>query len=761
MATSTIFNFNFNNSEIVDSTGQWYNATTGTPTTEFIEHDGNTALLQRAYIAETSYLRNINPVFFQSRDPTFTAHTYTIELQIYPLRDSGGYGPWDGSVLDFNPTESDERGWVKLKTGQHGSSSNTFYWREYGLGPDGSGIPFLTVTTADGTYNRWYSIRIERVDDGTNTGATIKIYVDGTLVVNETLTYQQDARRGRIGNSIRYTYRRSSIDPQGAGVAIDNFKLTAGIAPSSVVDVSLANLQRNNANLLSFIKGKVPTVNDGTLTIKVNGATAGTFTANQSTAATANITVPTAVSELTNDSGYLTSSSNLDASKLTSGTVDIARLPQGALERLVKVANEAARYALTTADVQLGDTVQQLDTGIMYVVTDTDHLDSAAGYTEYTAGTAASVPWSGVTGKPTFAAVATSGAYSDLTGTPTIPTVNDATLTIQQNGTNVQTFTANQATAATANIQCVDLTNNQTVAGNKEFTGTTTAHDLVPSATDTYNFGSSSYQWNNAYIKSLTINGVACGDILTHNVSEFVNVSTAQSVDGQKIFMHSATGLGRDSYHFATIPYGKNTPPANASYQYVWFGGNTASQGFANSWYGGYLEQRIYTDGSAQGRWLIRDTSESNLGIELFVKDSDKQFRPQASNSIDLGTSTNKWKSFNGINPGALSLPGANYINLDTTGFDLTSTTIGSFTPTVDGWAALAISQKNKHFGIWIIGGTYRASFHSVINNDDYFIFALMPVKANVSMTIYCTANDIDSTRKIDWLRLFPCQGNV
>jgi hypothetical protein len=471
MATSTIFNFNFNNSEIVDSTGQWYDATTGTVTTEFIEHDGNTALLQRAYVdvAGTPYLRDINPVFFQSRDPTFTAHTYTIELQIYPLRDSGGYGPWAGDVLDFNPTESDEEGWVKLKTTQRASESNTFYWKEYGLGPDGTGIPFLTVTAADGTYNRWYSIRIERVDDGTNTGATVKIYVDGALVVNETLTYPQDARRGRIGNSIRYTYRQNSTDPQGAGVAVDNFKLTAGIAPSSVVDVSLANLQRNNANLLSFIKGKVPTVNDGTLTITVNGTTAGTFTANASTNATANIVVPTAVSELTNDSGYLTSSSNLDASKLTSGTVDIARLPQGALERLIKVANEAARYALTTADVQLGDTVQQLDTGIMYVVTDTGHLDSAAGYTEYTAGTAASVPWSGVTGKPTFAAVATSGAYSDLIGTPTIPTVNDATLTIQQNGVNVQTFTANASTNATANIQCVDLTSNQTVGGIKTF----------------------------------------------------------------------------------------------------------------------------------------------------------------------------------------------------------------------------------------------------------------------------------------------------
>lgn len=42
--------------------------------------------------------------------------------------------------------------------------------------------------------------------------------------------------------------------------------------------------------------------------------------------------------------------------------------------------------------------------------------------------------------------------YSLLSGTPTIPTVNNATLTIQKNGTNVQTFTANQSTNATANI---------------------------------------------------------------------------------------------------------------------------------------------------------------------------------------------------------------------------------------------------------------------------------------------------------------------
>lgn len=51
-----------------------------------------------------------------------------------------------------------------------------------------------------------------------------------------------------------------------------------------------------------------------------------------------------------------------------------------------------------------------------------------------------------------LAAVATSGSYSDLSNKPTIPTVNNATLTIQKNGSTVATFTANSSTNTTANI---------------------------------------------------------------------------------------------------------------------------------------------------------------------------------------------------------------------------------------------------------------------------------------------------------------------
>ena len=69
------------------------------------------------------------------------------------------------------------------------------------------------------------------------------------------------------------------------------------------------------------------------------------------------------------------------------------------------------------------------------------------------AASAGSVAWGNVSGKPSFATVATTGNYGDLIGRPSIPAAaNNGTLTIQKNGTTVATFGANQSTAATANI---------------------------------------------------------------------------------------------------------------------------------------------------------------------------------------------------------------------------------------------------------------------------------------------------------------------
>lgn len=90
----------------------------------------------------------------------------------------------------------------------------------------------------------------------------------------------------------------------------------------------------------------------------------------------------------------------MDAAKLT-GIIEIERLPAGALERCVVVESDAARFALTKASVQVGDTVKVIATGLMYFVKDDSKLSSEGGYEVYTAGSASSVSWAGVTGKPT------------------------------------------------------------------------------------------------------------------------------------------------------------------------------------------------------------------------------------------------------------------------------------------------------------------------------------------------------------------------
>lgn len=90
----------------------------------------------------------------------------------------------------------------------------------------------------------------------------------------------------------------------------------------------------------------------------------------------------------------------LDASQIVSGVVPLERLPHGCLERLVIVANDEARFALTTAQVQQGDTVKVESTQMMYFVVDESKLNSPDGYVAYTAGAASAVDWSAVTGKP-------------------------------------------------------------------------------------------------------------------------------------------------------------------------------------------------------------------------------------------------------------------------------------------------------------------------------------------------------------------------
>ena len=156
----------------------------------------------------------------------------------------------------------------------------------------------------------------------------------------------------------------------------------------------------------------------------INVAADGTISAAVASLDWNNITNrPTDVSYWTNDAGYITSAA------LPTKTSDLTNDSNF-------VSNTSYATTSTGGVIKVGSGLEIMD-GVL----------SATG-----GGTADSVEWENVLNKPTFSTVATSGSYNDLIDKPTPQTVNDATLTIQRNSTNVGTFTANASSDKTINI---------------------------------------------------------------------------------------------------------------------------------------------------------------------------------------------------------------------------------------------------------------------------------------------------------------------
>lgn len=215
-------------------------------------------------------------------------------------------------------------------------------------------------------------------------------------------------------------------------------------------------------------KPTIPKVYDATLTIQRNGTNVGKFTANSSSNVTANIEVPTKTSELTNDSGFLKSVAWSDvigkptlATVATSGSYnDLSNKPT------IPTVNNAVLTILQNG-VSVGTFLANDSTNRTVSLTDTQYKNA----TTSTAGLMSAADKSKLNEIEARAEVnvqsdwreTDSSLDSFIKNKPTIPTVNNGTLTIQKNGTNVATFTANQSGNATANIvvptKTSDLTN--------------------------------------------------------------------------------------------------------------------------------------------------------------------------------------------------------------------------------------------------------------------------------------------------------------
>ena len=143
-------------------------------------------------------------------------------------------------------------------------------------------------------------------------------------------------------------------------------------------------------------------------------------------------------------------------------------------------------------------------------------------------------------------------------------------------------------------------------------------------------------------------------------------------------------------------------------------------------------------------------------------------FRPYDNNTYDLGTSTYKWKTLNGINPGALSLPdtlgtsgteNVNYFNV--IGYLNNTETLATIpsTATYDGW--LYINAKDGADSYIIIDDSTASFGTSVFGNNGLgsqsigLLCLMCPIRKGHAYNVRIKSAGIVSAR------IYPAQGNV
>ena len=178
---------------------------------------------------------------------------------------------------------------------------------------------------------------------------------------------------------------------------------------------------------------------------------------------------------------------------------------------------------------------------------------------------------------------------------------------------------------------------------------------------------------------------------------------------------------------------------------------------------GGYLGVRNRSNGGAWTSWTRILTEDHAV--------------PTVTNTYDLGSSSYKWKTLNGINPGALSFPSGNAVtgNSNTQLQDISGDLVQDqylncyFTPRMDGWAYIALDCSNATIrsgcsSFSIMAKTARAFANALYTRaftktesawSKLVIF--FPVTANNEITLECTFTGFS----VDKGYIIPCLGNV
>ena len=442
-------------------------------------------------------------------------------------------------------------------------------------------------------------------------------------------------------------------------------------------------------------------INNGQLTITVNGTSVGTFTANQSGDTTAAITVPTNADyvDRTTDqtvAGVKTFSSTIN------GTASKAIADEDGTSIKTGYVNVAGNQTVTGQKTWSGN---QFFTSNLY-----------AENTSYTLGT---TPSDNVVLGNYYLTEATH-SYVGLLRTVVYSNGRTvAEIRARNKFKNGALDTTGTNVTASLNIEI------QPDGAKTLYFDSSIRNDVLPYTTNTYSLGSSNYQWSSVYAQTYygyTMYFGAMSERVirfqTNGSNNYKNydtyIGTTYTQYDNTLAMHRSVGKCGDTTEGATT--------------------NDVDTSF--SFFKAHIYHKTFD--------LVDAVKATNDGTENSLK-------PITTSVTDLGTSTNKWKTLNGVNPGALSLPDVSKsVTVDTTNYTWTGSDNAYVAP-ADGWLSLKTTTGLSGR----LEGT-TTGIGSIVEHSagGRLVLLHIPVLKNESVTVSGVGSDFI-------LKFYPCLGNV
>ena len=225
------------------------------------------------------------------------------------------------------------------------------------------------------------------VNAGKISPATVAPLIAGTAAVGTSTKYAREDHRhpeqvNITGNAATATTATNLASAPSFIKNGNTIKITVGNKTSTEFTIPYAS-KTSAAETLMYGR-------DIILDGDVTGSTTKSFNGSK------NVTINTTISTI--NAEKLTGIINVDRLP----EIPIEKLPAGALERMFVVESQTAAIdAVKAGTIQEGDVVQIGNGGLMYFCIDDAATTFRNAFKEFTAGSATSVPWSGVTNAPT------------------------------------------------------------------------------------------------------------------------------------------------------------------------------------------------------------------------------------------------------------------------------------------------------------------------------------------------------------------------